>query len=468
MKIRWSVLVLALCILAGVFLEVYRIGSSPLQEWDEARRGINAIGMIRSGDYLTYRFLDDVDTFVSKPPLATWLISINFKLFGYNLAALRLHSVIATLLFFLCAIRLVRLYKDAWFAAMVLAILVTVKGVIGFHVGRNGDTDSLLLLFLTAAAFHFLRYWDFGDRRSIYFALIFAGLGFYAKGLAILLFLPGIAAIIALSWDHKKLFNRHVLFSLLIFLGIVMSWYILSLSGNRNVPDAAGSISLWQGMWQTDGLTRFTDPSFERGYDPWYLFTILDTRFNVWNYLLYAGIAFWIIRAVPKRESGETRQTDRLLVVSALLAGGMALALVASSNKHSWYFAPGYLFLAIITASFTELLVRRKRWAALVFALLVCALFARRVAEISHEQAPMDDFFREHAPALQQADRLLIRGEVPQHYILSFILHNPDKSGRAEKVRAGEQDGVTILLSADPVPGEVLGTIDGFFLIRKN
>lgn len=457
---------LTIVLLAGIFLETWNISKSGIEEWDEARRGINAIGMISHHDYLTYYYLDGIDSFNNKPPLAIWLITINFSLFGYNEFALRLHSVIAVIIFFIYAIKLIRLYKDPWFTVIALSILITAKGVIGFHVGRTGDTDSLLLLFVTASIYHFLRYWDFGDIKSIYLSLFFAGLAFYSKGLALLLILPGIVGIIAYTWQRKKIFNRHVAFSLLIFLIILSSWYIMAVfTHGKNTANPTGAENLWQGLWQVDGVTRFFSREFEGGYDPWYLFHIFDINFNIWNYLLYAAIIYWTALWIRKRKDRKLTG-DRLLTISSFIAGGLALMLVLSFNKHSWYFAPGYLFLSIITASFIEVPIRKKEWIRFVFFALVCILFIRRVAELNKNESRVKDFFRSNSEMILSADELWVTGEVRQHYVLRFIMLNPDKVRKISEYDLTGPVKNVVLLTGKDIPGRKTGQIDGYNLIK--
>jgi 4-amino-4-deoxy-L-arabinose transferase-like glycosyltransferase len=456
---------LAILLLAGIFLETWNIGKSPVEEWDEARRGINAIGMINHDDYLTYYYLNEADDFVNKPPLATWLISINFRIFGYNAFALRLHSVVAIIFFFIYSIRLIRLYKDLRFTLLVFSILITVKGVIGFHVGRTGDTDSLLLLFITAAVYHFLRYWDFGDTKSIYLSLFFAGLGFYSKGLAILLIAPGLLGIIALSLQKEKIFNRHVALSLLLFAAIVASWYLLAVSAPEK-PGLAGPAAgnLWQGLWQVDGITRFFNREFEGGYNPWYLFHVFDSYFNIWNYVLYGGLIYLAVQWARKRKIPEFKG-DRLLIISSFLTIGLAIILMLSYNKHRWYFAPGYLFLSVITASFADLLLRKKKWLMYIFIALVWALFVRRTVELTKNDTHVADFFRSHTEIITSADELWVTGEVRQHYVLPFIMINPGKVKKAREADLQKPPKNVLLLTSVDVNGTQAGQINGYKLI---
>jgi len=467
-KISSPQILLGILILAAIFLETWNISKAPVEEWDEARRGINAISMINRGDYLHYYFLDQPDGFVNKPPLATWLISISFRLFGYNALALRLHSVVATIIFFFFSIKIIRLYKDLRFTMIAFSILITIKGIIGFHVGRTGDTDSLLVLFITAAIYYFLKYWDFDDKKSIYFSMIFAGLAFYSKGLAMMLMAPGMLGVITFSWKRKKLFNKHVLLSMALFIAIVASWYLLAVIGGKSsATDGKGVENLWQGLWQVDGVTRFFSRSFEGGYNPWFLFHVLDSYYNIWNYILYIGVVFFVVQWLRKKRISNIHG-DRLFQISALLTAGLALILMLSYNKHRWYLAPGYLFLSAITAYFIEYLVMKKKWVIYLFIGLVGVTFTKRVVELSRNDTSIKNFLNDHVTQIHAADKILVTTEVRQNYILPFIFLNPGKAGLMKDQEIIPPEMNAIVLTSKNIPGTVTGQLSGYKLVVNN
>lgn len=82
-------LTIILLILTGMLLEVWKIGQPAAREWDESRRGINAVSMMNNGDYFHYYYLDQPDSFNTKPPLAVWLIILKKMYLGEKLPDLR-------------------------------------------------------------------------------------------------------------------------------------------------------------------------------------------------------------------------------------------------------------------------------------------------------------------------------------------------------------------------------------------
>jgi hypothetical protein len=65
-NLKSNLTLLGLLLLATLFT-AYNMGSAELQPWDEARRGINALRMLQGGDYFNYHFLDQTDSFNTKP-----------------------------------------------------------------------------------------------------------------------------------------------------------------------------------------------------------------------------------------------------------------------------------------------------------------------------------------------------------------------------------------------------------------
>lgn len=72
----------------------WKLGADPLNEWDEPRRGVNAMELLQNGDLVNMYYGGKPDTWHAKPPLMVWLIAISFKVFGYNEFALRLPSAL--------------------------------------------------------------------------------------------------------------------------------------------------------------------------------------------------------------------------------------------------------------------------------------------------------------------------------------------------------------------------------------
>src|SRR5689334_24951119 len=87
---------LSLGVLAlALFNLTFRIGRESVGEWDESLYALTAWEMLRSDSYVATTFHGVLDYYNSKPPLNVWLVATSFSVFGVNLTALRVWSVLA-------------------------------------------------------------------------------------------------------------------------------------------------------------------------------------------------------------------------------------------------------------------------------------------------------------------------------------------------------------------------------------
>ena len=61
-----------------------RLTSYPLLMWDESRFAVNALEMLKTNHFIVQSCNGVPDVWNTKPPLASWLMAICFKLIGYN------------------------------------------------------------------------------------------------------------------------------------------------------------------------------------------------------------------------------------------------------------------------------------------------------------------------------------------------------------------------------------------------
>ena len=155
----------ALLILLAVtlFYAFFRLEAEPYHVADESRGGINALEMRANGDWVNLHYMGAPDEVRAKPPLLIWCIAASMEVFGPTPFALRFPSAVAITLAFLVLFHLITLYRSPGFALLVGLLLLSVNGLVGWHVGRSGDFDALLLLFLLSGLYCLLQYLDFGQ-----------------------------------------------------------------------------------------------------------------------------------------------------------------------------------------------------------------------------------------------------------------------------------------------------------------
>ncbi len=411
---------------------------APIQAWDEARRGINALRILQENDWWNYRYLDDWDTFNTKPPLFSWLVALSFKLLGVSKFSLRLPSLIALSAFLVIVYRFMAVWKDRKTAILLVWILLLTKGIVGYHVALHGDTDILFILLLTTGLLAFFYWWEVPNASgadilvaaaedSAFRALmgglciVSFGLAFLVKGVAIALILPGVVGY-GILYYHDRPRPSLTFYALFLLLGVsvlVICWYF-----GRAIVYPPGISNLLEAMLWQDGLTRFTDGAFEKGYQWDYLPTTLDIRFSPWIYLLYAGIAFTLLRRRTKIRS--LLGQDRFLQFSLLIILSVSSLLLLSQNKHQWYVAPMLLFLAYpVTLLLRWLMLKHAYLNGLVIIGFV-ALTGGRAYALTAAGDDTGVAVQEFSEVIVATDTLLVAPHLPQDLLFNLYVLNPD------------------------------------------
>ena len=395
----------------GIVIALVSIIYLPVQDWDEARRGVNALLMNCRADYLNYYYVDQPDTFNTKPPLFLWLVTLSFKAFGPGVVALRLPSLVALAGFLVYLRRWIGERYGYATACVYLAAIVGVQGIIGQHVGVSGDTDMLFVTCTTVACLQYFDYLQAGRGRALYVAVVMAWLALLTKGVATALVVPGVLLVTLLHPTYRRrLLTGVAARGLLLTVGLTgLAAYLLSQMGSATLPPA-GYANLLEATLFRDGVQRLTDPSFEAQPAPFYVFQALDIRFGLLIYVLYAGLLLLPLRYGWRSVLRRVRK-DRLAVFSAGITVSVLLLLHLSANKHNWYVAPAIPFLAYLFVRTYAALIPQRRWQAVGLAVLLVVSGAQRVTRI-HRAAVADP----------PATYTLLTQDTPQHAVFSALL----------------------------------------------
>jgi 4-amino-4-deoxy-L-arabinose transferase-like glycosyltransferase len=350
---------LLILMLLAAALEFWHLGSQPVKEYDEARYAANAFEMMENKDYVNLHYLEKPDTWVARPPVKAWLIIAGYKLLGYNEWGLRLSSALATLLFFFFAFRLINLYLKEQYAFLACLMLLSVKGIVGFHVGKNADMDAELIALITLSTYFFLKYLDFGNRPAALWSGLFLGLSFWVKTTACFYYIPGLILYVMLSGKFSAtLRNRYVWSGIGIFIFMVLSWFVtLKIWGCTYNCNAADSFHKYSNSWETmliyDTWDRFTASTFDKHpveANRAFFIHSIDSVFNVWNYFFYAGLLFYLFNRFSPGRKTDFMQSPfyKICTLSICVLVPIILLLTFGMHKLPWYTSPSLLFLAIL------------------------------------------------------------------------------------------------------------------------
>ena len=345
---------LLLCLLMVVtFLAFAKLGEKPPHLWDESRTGINAIEMLHNGDWVNLHFAGEPDKIRAKPPLLIWLVAGSFEAFGYSTFSLRVPSAIAIVFVFFLLFKIVHLYKPAWFAFAVGLMLLPARGLIGYHVGRTGDFDALLLCFLLAGLYFFLRYFDFGKKKAIYPAALFWGLAFLTKGPAMAVIFPGLVLYLLQTGRFKDIFRKEVYLAGALCFLFPLGWFLTIHFFGAVVhnPEVSGNNAI-QRMFLYDLFDRFTKTQFEgksEASDPFFLFRYLSLNFKYWHYIFQLVVILGVARMFFTIKKISFSPDQLLMVLSINIWFTLGLFLSLGTASKTWYMAPAIPFIAITT-----------------------------------------------------------------------------------------------------------------------
>lgn len=215
--------VLLLALLSLAFL--YRLGSQALFDLDEGAFSAATFEMLQRHDFIT-TYLNGEPRF-DKPILIYWLQAISVSLLGVNEWALRLPSALAAGAWMWALLRFARRHINP-----ASAFPTAVIGATAFFVtiiGRAAIADAMLNLCLTLAMLAIYQYSTQPQRKTIYTAFFWIGLGVLTKG-PIAIIIPLCVSGVYFAWSREfKIFLRALFqpWAWVVFIVIVAPWYLL-------------------------------------------------------------------------------------------------------------------------------------------------------------------------------------------------------------------------------------------------
>lgn len=443
---------LIICILVLIYT-LYPISQFDVNEWDEARNGVNAYEMYQNHDYLNLHYGGKPDSWNAKPPLLTWCIVLCYKIFGFNEFALRFPSVLFSIGFFIYYYELMKRLANEYMAFACCILLLSCKAILGHHVGITGDFDALLLFFLTASAYHFWLYMGEQKKKDILLTGLFTGLAFYAKGPAAFLYLPGFAIYLIYSGKWGTILkNRYGWLAIFTALKIAATWLCLQAAfGKNTTPDETmyGSNNSLEILFWHDIVRRFGSMEFDHGkYVRDYLFVItnLDIQLNVWNYFLYLTIAIGVFLLYKNRKRWKAYLGRQKAVVFCIcMAMPILLFLSVSMNQHGWYLAPAWGFVVFMIVKGIERI--GKWWQPFLYITGVCALLLmiRHAVYLYTLPSGIHQQMAKHSNAFTGCEKVIYLGQPYQHIFL-YTMWQQKPMIRIDELQAAYQYTGQLLL----------------------
>jgi len=325
-----------LVITAGALaLFLCRAGAMPLTDPDEGRYALIARQMATSGDWLVPRLFGL--PYLEKPPLLYWLTATMFRMFGTGELSARLAPGLAAA--FGVAV-------TGWFArsfsstAGVLASATLALCAIYVALARTLVTDTTFTVMLTAALFSFFKHRETpgpSNRWALAFWISLA-LATLSKGpVAIVIGGLVIAIDAILGRSLKSLFERRLIASSPILLGIALPWFAMI---QARYPTFL-SFYLWKEHLERAAGSEHAEPFY--WFVPWLLGGLMP-----WTPFAVVAAPFWW--RLSHERSLEGRAARFLLVWAATVFAFFS----AAGGKLATYILPMFPPLAVLLATFLD------------------------------------------------------------------------------------------------------------------
>jgi 4-amino-4-deoxy-L-arabinose transferase-like glycosyltransferase len=214
-------------------------------------------------------------------------------------------------------------------------VLLTTQGYVTLHVSRTGDFDALLTLWTTLGTLSWLAYLATGRARHAWGTGVAFALAVLTKGIAGLLFGPGIILATLLTGQVRRLRQLAPWGAFLLIIGVAVSWYTI-----RELV-APGYLA---GVWQYEvGGPAGEELEGHGHHFFWYVSKLAETKFGAWLVAALGGIGlgWWL----PRKSRGWW-----LSRVLSTVAGMFLLVISLVKTQLDWYDAPVYPLLALLAA----------------------------------------------------------------------------------------------------------------------
>jgi 4-amino-4-deoxy-L-arabinose transferase-like glycosyltransferase len=287
-----------------------------------------------------------------------------YQIFGVNEFALRLPSAIAASLV-VCLIFVFgnRVLKNKWTGFIGALIILSSMGFPDLHIGRTGDYDAMLVLFIFLGGLSFFNYLENQQSKYIYFCGLFFTLAVLTKGVAGLLIVPGMVLYVLLSGKLTKMFKNKSFWKAIMYSLLAISCYYLGRELLNHGYLAA--------VWREEVWARTQSNLGANSTDFWYYWKLfVSFRFQKWIYF----VPFSIIVCLFAKD----KTTKRFILFSYIVAVTYFLVISTTETKQMWYDAQLYPFISLLTAIVIVETINRLPFLLRLFPILILCFYMQR------------------------------------------------------------------------------------------
>ena len=306
--------------------------------------------MALSGDLVTLKV--NGIRYLEKPPLPYWLVSLNYRIFGFNVFSTHLPMAICV---FLCALLAWRWGRRAYGdRAGIYSAVASLTAIGIFLFTRVFIPEAILTLLIASALYAFLTGLEDNKPNRFYWTYIALALAMLTKGLiAPVFFVAAAVPYLWLTGEWRRWREFRLVTGTVLFLAIAAPWHILA--GVRNP-------GFFWFYFINEHVLRFLGRRYPKDYNklpaalywslhlvwlfPWSLFFPLGA-IAAWR--AWRRRSFHTLRDLRAR----TEQFDFTAKTTLLLSLYAAFILIffSLSTNQEYYTFPAYLPIIILTCA---------------------------------------------------------------------------------------------------------------------
>lgn len=358
-----NILLLGILILCYITF-FHHLGEFTVRLWDESRNAVNALEMLKTGNPIVTYFNGVPDMWNTKPPLHLWIVAIMYKIFGVSELALRLPSAIASsLVVLLIFVFGLNVLKNRWMGLLGSLTILSSMGFPDLHIGRTGDYDALLVLFILLGGLSFFVYLEKKISKYIYLSGLFFTLAVLTKGVAGLLIVPGIMVYVLVSGNLMGLFKNKSFWKTVLFaLLAICSYYVGRELLNHGYLAAVWKEEIWARTQNNLGVNSI---------DFWYYWNLfVSFRFQKWIYFVPVSIVIYFLT--------KDKAVKRFVLFSYIIATSYFLIISTIETKQMWYDAQLYPYMSLLVAIFLVEIINKLPFLIRFFPILILCFYMQR------------------------------------------------------------------------------------------
>lgn len=323
--------------LVCIYLSLWNLGTGKIALWDEARHGINAYEMLKTGNPVVNTYCFSNDYWNLKPPMSYWCIMGGYLLVGFNTLGLRLYSAVAFIV--VTGITTIYLMRKNRVSAFILLYFTTACNVYFFDYGhfvRNGDADSLYIGIFTLTMIAML---EMESHTNLFFlcgflfSIAFLTKSWHAAPIAII----GILYMFFTGNWRKHTIKQYLVF-IILTIGPIGIWAFCRFRQDGTC--------FFYNMVQYDLISRTTVGVEGQNADALYYFRYFIGRKSLWIVYLVDLIGSFVY--ARKRKLQTLISNPKTVGVFLWITVPILLYSCATSKRwwYVWPSIPGMIFLA--------------------------------------------------------------------------------------------------------------------------